>query len=331
MSLARHPRSHDSQAGIALLAVLWVITLLGLVAMALSNSVQNEVRTATYQKEAAQAHALACGGVEAAILAIAYPPPDETEQPPFWTWQLGQREGVVPFPGGRARLQIVNESGKLDLNTANREQLVGLFEARGLGPIPAERLASAILHWRAPDNPDDSDTKALNEYYESVGIHPRHDRIESVEEVLNVRGMSREIFYGTVEVSEEGKVRQEYGVGQDLTVASRGSQVNVNYASEYALQSAPGMTADLAQAIVEGRRDQPFRSLTDIGDRLAIFLPDESLPWLTTGESKIYSIISEGEITRSRVRRTVRAVVQVGMQGLPRHRVLAWYDDYVSD
>lgn len=330
MVSARFSSTCDRERGIALLAVLWAVTLLELMALALTNTVQDEVRTATYRKEAAQAYAIACGGLEAAILALAYPPPENAEQPPFWIWKKGQREGFVPFQGGRARLLIENESGKVDLNASSRAQVVRLFEARGLNAPAAEELAGAIVHWRTTDQPDDPDVQALDEYYQRAGIHPRHGRFQSVEEVLNVRGMSREIFYGTVEVSRQGTIQQKYGVGDDLTVTYGAAPVNVNYASEYALRSAPGVGPDLAKAIISERRREPFRSVTEIGDRTAMLLPDESLAYLTTGEGNAYSIVSEGEIAGSRVRRAVKALIQIDSQAAPRHRLVAWYDDYQS-
>lgn len=331
VALTRFERNLNAQTGIALLAVLWAVTLLGLVALALTNSVQAEIRTATYRKEATQAYFLACGGVEAAILGIAYPLPENPDNPPFWTWQQGQREGSVPFQSGRARLEIVNESGKLDLNAASRRQLIRFFEVGGVEPVAARQLVAAILHWRGPVQPDDPEAISLDEYYQRGSVRPRHAPFQSVEEVLNVRGMSREIFFGTVEVSREGVVRPQRGLGQDLTVATSLTQVNVNYASEFVLRSLPEMSPELARAIIQERARAPFKSLEDIGRRTALSLPDEALPFLATGEGKTYSIVSVGELAGSRVQRAVRAVVQIDPQGIPRHRVVAWYDDYSSD
>jgi len=318
----------DRESGIALLAVLWAVTLLGLVAVALSNSVQDEVRTATYRKEAAQAYGIACGGVEAAILGIVYPPPANPDTPPFWTWKKGQHEGVVPFQGGRALLLIENESGKVDLNSADRAQLVRLFEAHGLEVAAAEQLTAAIVHWREPKNEDDRDAQVLDDFYRRAGIRPRHGLFQSTEEVLNVRGMSREIFYGSVGISLRGSLFERSGVGQDLTVLSGRSQVNVNYASTYALQSVPGVGPDLAEAIVRERNREPFSSVTEIGDRTAKVLDEDSIPYLTTSDGPAYSIVSVGEIAGSPVRRAVKAVFQIDSQGFPADHLVAWYDDY---
>jgi len=316
--------------GIALLAVLWTLTLLGLVALSLSSAVQDEVRTATYRKDAAQAYAFACGAIDTAIMAIAYPVPGNAANPPFWSWKQGQRESVVPFAGGRARLEIENESGKLDLNFATDEELVRLFLARGVAPAPAQELAAAILHWRLPKQ-DDAESAALDKYYQAAGIRPRHGRFQSVEELLNVRGISPELYYGAVEVLRDGSVGRTYGAGQDLTVMSGSSAVNVNYASEYVLESLPGMTVSLAKDIVRERTNAPFRSVPEVGDRLAVILPDEALPYLTTTEGGTYRIRAVGELAGSAVRRAVQAVVQVDPMNTLRHRVVAWYDDAAVD
>ena len=302
------------------------VSVMILVALAFSSSVQIETRTAIYRKEATQAYALAAGGVDAAILEIAYPPaPDQQDQPRLW--KEGQRFAQVTYEHGQALVEIVNETGKLDLNVAGQEQLARLFRARGLEAVDTTRLAAAINHWRSPAGADDQESEALEEYYRDAGYRPAHRPFGSAEEVLRVRGMSRDVFYGTAEFSREKGIQYQYGVGRDLTIYSKSSQVNVNYASEEVLLSVPGVTEDLAESIVRERTNKPFKSLDELAQRLGVSLPDKALPFLTTDACKTYSIVSVGEVNGSRVRRTVKAVVQVASQGAALHRILAWYDD----
>jgi type II secretory pathway component PulK len=170
----------------------------------------------------------------------------------------------------------------------------------------------------------------LEDYYRSAGYRPAHQRFGSLEEVLRVRGMSRDIFYGTAEFSREEGIQYKYGVGQDLTIYSDSTQVNVNYASEAVLLCVPGMGEDLAEPIVRERTNQPFKSVEDVAQRLSTSLPDQALPFLTTNEVGTYSIVSVGEVNGSRVRRTIKAVVQVAPQGAALHRIIAWYDDFTE-
>ncbi|MGD0326132.1 MAG: hypothetical protein ABSD45_20615 [Terriglobia bacterium] len=328
-SLALTSRTGRGDAGVALLAVMSAVTVLILVALAFSGSVQIETRTAIYRKEATQAYALAEGGVQAVILEIAYPPSnDQQDKPRLWT--KGQRLVRVPYEQGAALVEIVNETGKLDLNVAGRKELARLFEARGLDSAEAARLAAAINHWRSPAGPTDQESEALEDYYRDAGYRPAHQRFGSLEEVLRVRGMSRDIFYGTAEFSREEGIQYKYGVGQDLTIYSGSTQVNVNYASEAVLLSVPDVDEDLAEPIVRERTNKPFTSLADVAQRLSTSLPDQALPFLTTEPCKIYSIVSVGEVNGSRVRRTIKAVVQVAPQGTALHRIIAWYDDFTE-
>ena len=90
---------------------------------------------------------MAVGGVQAAILEIAYPPgQDQRDKPRLW--RKGQRVVRVPYAQGVALVEIENETGKVNLNAAGREQLGRLFEARGWERSLVAQLALAIDHWR---------------------------------------------------------------------------------------------------------------------------------------------------------------------------------------
>ena len=322
-----HPISRSRTAGVALLAVMSAVSVMLLVALAFSGSVQIETRSAIYRKESTQAYALAVGGIQAAILEIAYPPPEDQKDKPR-LWIKGQRLVRLPYAHGVALLEIVNESGKIDLNAADRKQLAGLFVARGLEADKAARLAEAIDHWRSPAGSDDEEFRALDDYYRNAGYHPAHDSFTSVEEALRVRGMTRDIFYGTPEFSRESGVHYLYGVGQDLTIYSKTTALNVNYASQAALLSVPDMTEDLTRSMVEERRKKPFQSLDDLTKRLGTSVPDKAVPFLSFEDDGVtYTIVSVGMVDGSQVHRTVKAVLQVAPQGAALHRIIAWYDD----
>lgn len=233
----------------------------------------------------------------------------------------------VPFEQGVALVEIVNEAGKVDLNVAGRKQLARLFKARGLRSTQATDLATAIEHWRSPQGTEEEGFRTLDDYYHDAGYRPAHDSFTSVEELLRVRGMSRDIFYGTAEYSQRDGIQYQYGVGQDLTIYSKSPLLNVNYASEAVLLSVPGVTEDLAGSLVQERRKKPFQSLDEMAERLGVSVPDEALSFLNCDEGKTYSIISAGAVKGSRVRRAIRAVVQVTPDGPALHRVIAWYDD----
>ena len=186
----------------------------------------------------------------------------------------------------------------------------------------AAREVGTVQDWRSPAKADVDESRAARSE-----VPPHHAPFASLEEVLRVPGMSRAILYGSAELDAMGKVRFGLGASRDLTVRS-GSQLNINYASAAALRSVPGIDADLAQTIIGERRRDPFKTVTEVNDRIAGFLPDDALPYLTTGETNIYSIISTGEVDGSPVRRTVEAVVQFVSEGSQNYRIVSWYDDW---
>jgi type II secretory pathway component PulK len=321
------PISRSRTAGVALLAVMSAVSVMLLVALAFSGSVQIETRSAIYRKEATQAYALAVGGIQAAILEIAYPPAEDQKDKPR-LWVKGQRLVRLSYARGAAFVEIVNETGKVDLNVADEQQLTRLFEVRGLSSAQATLLAKAINHWRSPPGSDDEAFKALDDYYREAGYHPAHDSFTSVEEALRVRGMSRDIFYGTASFNAQNGIQYRFGVGQDLTIYSKTPVLNVNYASEAALLSLPDMTEELIRSIVEERRKKPFQSLDDLTNRLGTSVPDKAMPLLSFEDgSKRYTIVSVGMVKGSQVHRAVKAVVELAPQGSALHRIIAWYDD----
>jgi len=327
--VSRNPASRilNPASGVALLAVMSAVSVMLLVALAFSSSVQIETRSAIYRKQATQAYAMAVGGVQAAILEIAYPPAEETSDKPR-LWRKGQRLLRVPYAEGVALVEIASETGKVDLNAARREQLARLFEARGVSEERAAQLALAIDHWRKPSGSDEEGFKALDDYYRDAGYQPTHTRIASVDEMLLVRGMSRDIFYGTAAFSREHGIQSLYGVGQDLTVYSQSTLVNVNYASKAVLLSVPGMTEELTEGIIEERIQGPFKSLDDLTQRLANSPSAESLPYLSVEDNgRTYTILAVGMVNGSSLRRAVKAVVSVQPQGSAMHRIIAWSDD----
>jgi len=331
LKLSMASRDRRRETGVALLAVMCTVTVLILVALTFSNSVQIETRTVVFRKQAAQAHAMAVGGVEAAILEIAYPPGTDQQQGPR-LWTEGRRSMTVPYPGGESVVEIMDEAGKIGLNAAGQEKLMRLFEARDLDPDAGSRLGSAILHWRNPAVPGglDRDEEALEAYYREAGYRAAHAPFTSVEQLLRVHGMTRDIFFGIAEF-DQGRITHKYGVGRDLTVYWSSPVVNVNYASEAVLGSVPGMTPAMVERITRERDIEPFKSVYDLTQRLAVPLPPQALPFLDTASSRFYSILATGELNNSRVRRSVKAVVQMATDGQARHRLIGWSDDEVPE
>jgi type II secretory pathway component PulK len=80
---------------------------------------------------------------------------------------------------------LVDEAGKLNINTAEYEPLIRL-------PNMTDDVANAIIDWRT----ESSSGGSSNTSYSSLGYTAKHAPFETVEEMLLVQGMSRDLLYG---------------------------------------------------------------------------------------------------------------------------------------
>lgn len=176
------------QRGIALVAVLWLLLVLSIIAAGTLRNTLTETDLVRNGLEASKARVVADAAVQRAILALT-----ASELEPGWP-----RDGtpvVWSFRGWDVRISVQDEAGKIDLNHAPPRLLRGLFLAAGLEETPATALADAVVDYR-----DANDLRRLNGAedadYRQAG-YPRGAKdapFERIGELRRVFGMSRAIF-----------------------------------------------------------------------------------------------------------------------------------------
>jgi type II secretory pathway component PulK len=102
----------------------------------------------------------------------------------FWILRPDYGDSFMPVFG------LIDESAKLNINVATYDQLMML-------PCMTDDVATAIVDWRDEDS-DLTQGGAENEYYLSLAnaYYCKNAPFESVEELLLVRGVVRELLYG---------------------------------------------------------------------------------------------------------------------------------------
>lgn len=325
-------RLAQKQKGVALLAVLWLAGALSVMALTTAYLVRTEVEAANNRIEAQRGFYLARGGVEAAVYSMAQSAIPSLSTGEGSTRQAefipGQRWLRYEFPGGSSVVEVIPETAKLNVNLISAEQLAALFASLGVGANESLELAAAIVDWRSPRasgvaNPFDLYYAGLPQPY-----LPRHAPLEQLEELLPVQGMSRELFFGRVEESPEGQWRQRPALADLLTAEVTAGAVNPNYAADEVLRVLPGWTDAVAAEVVRARAGTPFRSLADLEAAVPQIATVASLAPLSFVQGPVYTLTATGFLPNSKVRRSVRAVVRVGLNLPLYHRVLAWWDDW---
>lgn len=262
--------------GIALLLVIWVVAALTLIALALSIITRSEAFSAHRFCETAANRCLAEAGVEKAFAELSYRLMHRVERS---AWKADGSSYVFELGGGRCRVSVSDEAGKLNLNTMTDKNKIILknilVTVAGVAPDAANVIADSVLDWKEPDNlrrtygTDD-------EYYLSLPdpYKPRHAPFESLDELLLVRGMNADILYGNTE---------RKGILPFITIYSQAEKINVMTAPREVLAAVPGLSSDIIDKFISLRGKEPVDG--EAGKIISSALAPEPAQFAYAGES----------------------------------------------
>ena len=177
------------QNGIALIAVLWTLTLLSLIGITLAWESHTGSQIARNVVESASARAAADAGVERAILDLSSRP-GRTE-----AFRTDGTTYVWRFAECTVYISIRDEASKIDLNKAPPPLLAALFVSIGVSPEKAQSLADAIADFRDTDDMRRPSGAEASDYRDAgFAWGPKNAPFEVVEELQEVIGMRPEIY-----------------------------------------------------------------------------------------------------------------------------------------
>lgn len=241
--------------GVVLLLVLSVVALFTAMIVSFSADEGLDIELAYNFKDSLQAQYIARAGVEAASVILSeddarYDSLDEQ-------WANFAEYAVASssyLDGAQFSGTITDERSKFDLNslalTNQREFRIAQFKRLFTGlnidisDDELDDLVNAVIDWLDADS--ESTFGAEEEYYQSLEppYHCKNAPMDSPEEILLVKGMKNEYFYGTENYE---------GIRNYVTVGS-GGKININTASETVLKSlSDRFTEDVVSSILECR------------------------------------------------------------------------------
>jgi general secretion pathway protein K len=251
------------QRGVALVLTLLILTLLVVTGLELNRAVRVEATLAGNFRDLTQAGYIAQSGVEVARALIqgddrAYDGLDD----PWAHFETNAYLSSRLFPEGYFSGRVTDENGKFNpnglidpygnINLKKKEQLERLLALLG---HPGDWI-DALLDWIDADD-QTRPRGAEREYYRALKrpYFPKNGRIDALEELLLIRGVEPEIFYG-----KEGRE----GLKGYLTVQSDG-RININTASLPVLMSlSPKVDRTMAEAVIAHRKEKPFQKAEDL-------------------------------------------------------------------
>ena len=319
-------------SGVILIALLWILIALSGIALSFSRESYVEVAAARNAQSLEDSYFVARAGIATTVYQLM----EKQITPSVTRAQLQETPdpvdlGIVTgnFGGGAYRVDIQDESGKINLNTVSAEQLHALAEAAGIPKEDADIIADSILDWRDADKLSRLNG-AEDDYYQTLNppYKAKNGRFDTVEELLLVRGITPAYFYGYPERTVDGSVVYKYGLSRYFTVYSNRNQINVNFAPLPVLLSVPGMPAQAAQMIYERRLAKPFKNTLEITREIPINLGTQTMPLLTTEPTNIFTLTASAHAERSKAKRVIRTVIslQRGSDNAP-YQTLYWNEN----
>ncbi|RZB38045.1 MAG: general secretion pathway protein K [Desulfobacteraceae bacterium Eth-SRB2] len=316
-----------NEVGIALFLVLWVLTLLSVIVGEFCHAMRTEVNITRNFKEMTQSYYIAAAGLNQAISQLIANPrkpfkatPENGEADEKIPWRVNAEIPAIAFAQGQFEVRIDNESGKVNVNNAGHELLTLMLNGFELDDTDKNIIVDSISDWRDKDDLHRING-AENDYYLSLPdpYHCKNSDFDSVGELLLVRGISPEIFYGGL--------KDRVTVYQDETVKKKvQSRININAASSSLLRALPGMTDELVQNLMEYRKEADITSLADLIEILGSETYTAIYRFITLESCAYFTIKSMGSMKESTIKQGIQALVKINTREEKKYKILQWVD-----
>jgi general secretion pathway protein K len=328
MISAKRKRGNDH--GVALIVVLWIFMFLFVVAFEFSVAVREEATAAHRFNDETQGYYLALAGIEQGLYNIVHQSSvndleDDIEKRDLYDGRW--REATLGH--GVYRVRFIDEGGRINVNRVDEGTLRRIFINLGVEEPLRTTLVDSILDWRDPDHLHRVNG-AENDYYRSLtpSYTAKNGLFETVEDLLWVRGVSAELFYGEREKASDERTHR-IGLKEIFTVDSAIDRVNLRTASAEVIHALTGMPLDKARGFVEERQKFLGKSIGDLLRLLGIGAQDAMLRMFVVTNPAVITVQAEGRPSDSRSwARGVKAVVRTsGARGF---ELLRWVDREVA-
>jgi type II secretory pathway component PulK len=180
---------NDKRNGLVLIAVLWIVVVLTVIVTVLGRKGRLDTKVCLAGTEGLRCKWASRAGIEKAI-AVLYEDPRESDcLMDLWS-DNDEDFSNITLEKCWFSVEVIDEAGKLNINSATKEQLMGL-------PDMVEEIADAIIDWRDGDDTP-RENGAEGGYYENLtyGYKARNGPFRTIRELLLVKGVTEELFYG---------------------------------------------------------------------------------------------------------------------------------------
>jgi general secretion pathway protein K len=235
----------SKQQGMALVLVLWILSLLTIMAGSFALSMRRETAMISGLRNNAEAMATAESGLAIAEWMLQNPNTNKR-------WRVDGSIYQINTANAKLRIRLLSETGKINVNNAEQSLLQNVMNYAPTGakaqlPSTTVDRAAAILDWSDSDDLARLDG-AEKQQYQDAGLNyqPRNRPFQSLEELQMVLGMDVATFKWLEPL---------------ITVYSNQTQIDLQLASKEVLQVMPNVDTGLINSYVAARVESAKNNL----------------------------------------------------------------------
>jgi len=310
MQSARARGRHGEQ-GFAMVAVLLVLVMVGLLGAEFAYSMRLEARATRNFMDAVMAGHLAEAGLETAVREIVgqgtlVAEGDDT----LLTFYTRDRVALkrlpreaVPLGGGQFSYRITDEAARININNVPAARLDRLLQLLDVEKEDRDVIVDSVQDWRDDNDEHRANGAESDDYYLKLPVpyRARNGNLESIDELLQIRGVTPALFRGTPE---------RPGLADLLTVVGQG-QVNINTANKTVLQALGLSDAEILE-IEATRREVPYNQVPGRFSQRGL-----------TTTTRTYRIEAMG-LVEGKPRAHLTAIVEIAEGSAQGMKILSW-------
>jgi len=305
--------------GVALITVILIVAILVAVVIELNRSSRADIYDAANLSDGIKLVYIAKSGFYGAVAVLNNSANDYFTLRDDWAhMEKISMQSSFLFNSGYFSVRIEDETGKIPLNKLAHDNeyykmLVRLLQQPefGLDERKAAEIADSIVDWIDIDD-NVTEYGAENSYYSSQvpSYEAKNAPLDCIEELLMIKGITKEIFYGT---------KEKPSLAQYVTADSDGA-INVNTAPKMVLRSlADGISLEIADKM-DDYRTQEGNDLSGIKwfqDMAGVTIKVD-----LTVKSNYFKIISTGKM--SNMAKTISGIVKKDKKSI---QIIKWRQD----
>jgi general secretion pathway protein K len=233
MSWRIRQSARSSEDGFVIIAVLWILMALAVLATVFSIYLSNSARALGATDINLERDALVSASLE--LTAYRLLSADEKERPV---------QGVFRFrmDNAAAFVTFTSETARVDLNKASKEMLSNLFEVLGWEQKAAGELADRVVGWRKKSRRNAADDETALYLAAGLNYSPRQAPFGHVNELGLVLGASPALVER---------------VSPYVTVFSKSADIDALIAPPEVIAALPGMTPEALNSFLKQRPSLP--------------------------------------------------------------------------